>query len=64
MVYSIKGTLIQTEPSVKELILKLGEDENFIIEDINDSAIFITREAAININERIRNVMGENNSTQ
>jgi len=61
MVRSIKGTLIQTEPSIKEVILKLGESENFIIEDINDNAVFITQEAAVNIKERVHKIMADNN---
>ncbi|AHL30153.1 subunit Tfb5 of transcription factor TFIIH complex [Encephalitozoon intestinalis ATCC 50506] len=57
MVKATKGYFLRTEPSVKEVILKLGETENFIIEDINDTCIFITPEAASDIKERVELIM-------
>ena len=57
MVKATRGTLIETDPSVKEVILRLGTAEKFVIEDINDSVIFITKESAINIKERVNKIM-------
>lgn len=57
MVRCIKGTLIQTEASIREVILSLSEPEDFIIEDIDDNNVFITREAASNIKERVYSVI-------
>lgn len=57
MVRATKGYFLRTEASVKEVILKLGESENFIIEDINDRCIFITPEAASDIKERVEAIM-------
>lgn len=57
MVKATKGCLIETEPSIKEVISMLGEAENFVIEDISDTAIFIKQEAATNIKERVSKVM-------
>lgn len=57
MVRAIRGILIETEPSIKELILNLGENENFIIEDINDNAVFITQAGAAGIKERVQRIM-------
>ncbi|KAG5860417.1 RNA polymerase II transcription factor B subunit 5 [Encephalitozoon hellem] len=57
MVKATKGYFLRTEPSVKEVILKLGETENFIIEDINDMCVFITPEAASDIKERVELIM-------
>jgi Transcription factor TFIIH complex subunit Tfb5 len=57
MVKITKGALIDTEPSIKEVISRLGESEKFVIEDINDNCIFIKREAAINIKDRVSKIM-------
>lgn len=57
MVKAIKGTLIETEASIKEVVLALGEAEHFVIEDIDDNHIFITRNASQNIKERVNKVM-------
>ncbi|KAI4292473.1 TFIIH basal transcription factor complex TTD-A subunit [Pancytospora philotis] len=57
MVRCIKGALVQTEPSIHEVIVKLSKADNFIIEDIDDSAIFITQKAAATIKEQVQRVM-------
>ncbi|CCI73982.1 ECU09_1615 [Encephalitozoon cuniculi GB-M1] len=57
MVKATKGYFLRTEPSVKEVILKLGETENFVIEDINDTCVFITPEAASDIKDRVELIM-------
>lgn len=57
MVKATKGFFLRTEPSVKEVILKLGESEKFIIEDINDTCVFITPEAAADIKQRVEAIM-------
>lgn len=57
MVKASKGSFIETEPSIKEVIIKLGENEKFIIEEIDDNRLFITQEAAANIKERVSKIM-------
>jgi len=57
MVKGVKGCLVETEPSIKEVILKLGENEKFVIEEIDDSRIFITQAAAVGIKERVAKIM-------
>lgn len=57
MVKAIKGKLIETEPSIKEVILLLGENENFIIEDINDTAVFVKDTTAPGLKRRVDNIM-------
>ncbi|KHN68982.1 subunit Tfb5 of transcription factor TFIIH complex [Ordospora colligata] len=57
MVNATKGYFLRTEPSVKEVVLKLGESENFVIEDINETSVFITPEAASDIKERVELIM-------
>lgn len=60
MVKAIRGTLVKSEPSIKEVILKLGESEKFIIEDINDTAVFITKDASKDIKEKVHKIMSRN----
>lgn len=57
MVKAIKGCFIDTEPSIKEIIVKLGENEKFIIEEIDDNRLFIKQEAAVGIKERVSRIM-------
>lgn len=57
MVKAVKGCFIETEPSIKEVILKLGENENFIIEEIDDNRVFIKQEGSVGLKERISKIM-------
>lgn len=41
MVKTIKGTLLKCDPSVKQIILRLDREHSFIIEDIDDTTLFI-----------------------
>ncbi|TBU12681.1 putative subunit Tfb5 of transcription factor TFIIH complex [Hamiltosporidium tvaerminnensis] len=41
MVKAVRGCLIKTEPSVKEVILKISETEHYVIEDINETTLFV-----------------------
>lgn len=60
MVKATKGCFVYTEPSVKAVIIKIGESENFIIEDINDNSVFITNNGAVNLKERVEFIMSSN----
>ncbi len=57
MVKAIKGTLIETEPSIKEVIMTIGERKNFIIENINDTMIFINSSAVSGLKEQVNKIM-------
>ncbi|KCZ76179.1 hypothetical protein H311_01692 [Anncaliia algerae PRA109] len=57
MVKAIKGCLIETDPSVKEIILMLTTEENVIIEDINDRMLFIDSNYKDNIVNRVDKVV-------
>lgn len=41
MVKAIKGALIECDASVKQIILRLNREHNFIIEEIDDNTLFI-----------------------
>lgn len=57
MVTITKGSLIKTEPSIKEIIVNIAENENFLIENINDSLVFITENGATGLKKRIENIL-------
>lgn len=59
MVRSVKGILVVTEPSIKEVITRLDRKERFIIEEVDDTTLFIKEEAAAHLKERIAELMGE-----
>lgn len=59
MVRSVKGILVVTEPSIKEVIARLDRKERFIIEEVDDTTLFIKEEAAAHLKERIAELMGE-----
>lgn len=56
MVKAIKGTLIETDPSVKEIILSTSE-ENVVIEDINDRMLFIDTAYKEEIIEKVEKIV-------
>lgn len=57
MVKAIKGCLIRTEPSIKEIIMKIGENENFIIEDINDRMLFVNPRCKESLKDKVDKVI-------
>ncbi|KAI5148915.1 TFIIH basal transcription factor complex TTD-A subunit [Enteropsectra breve] len=62
MVKVAKGTLVQTEPSIKEVISRIGDHDGSVLADINDETIFITREASLSIRESVNKIMGNKSS--
>lgn len=59
MISAKKCTLIITEPSIKEIILMIGSNENFIVKEINDKALCITREAGVDIQTQVDNILNK-----
>ncbi|KKO74106.1 transcription factor tfiih complex subunit tfb5 [Vairimorpha ceranae] len=61
MVTISKGCLVKTEPSIKEVICTIGENENFVIENINDTLVFITEEGAKDLKSRVEAILNRPN---
>lgn len=57
MVKAIRGCLVKTEPSIKEIIMKIGENENFIIEDINDRMLFVDPRCKEGLKDKVDKVL-------
>lgn len=60
MVKAIKGTFIETEPSIKEVILTIGEKNQFIIENINDTMVFINSKGVVGLKDNVSKIMSFN----
>lgn len=41
MVRATRGIFLLTEPSIREILLLLNEKENFVIDQLNDDALFL-----------------------
>ncbi|RVD92923.1 TFIIH basal transcription factor complex TTD-A subunit [Tubulinosema ratisbonensis] len=57
MVKAVKGTLIETDPSVKEIIQMFTAEENVVIEDINDRMLFIDTAYKEAITEKVEKIL-------
>lgn len=55
MVKAVQGTLIQTEPSIKEIITRVAEYA--VIEDINETTIFIKTEYFEDIKQQVDKII-------
>lgn len=64
MVKASRGTFVETEPSIKEVIVSIGEKENFVIDEIDDNRVFITREASLDIKDRISRIMSVDKNSE
>ncbi len=52
-----KCTLIKTDTIIKEIVSILGEQENFLIDEINDNSVLVTNAAAVAIEERVEDFL-------
>ena len=57
MVKALKGSLITTEQSIHEIILKIGENENFLIEDIDDTTLFLDQSCKNTIKGKVNKIL-------
>lgn len=60
MVKILKGTLINCDPAVKEIILLLDTKEHFVIEDLDANHLFVDSERLAWIKEQINQKLLEN----
>jgi TFIIH basal transcription factor complex TTD-A subunit len=55
---SIKGTLVQCDPSIKAIITKINDENNgqFISEDIDDETVLINSKKLDELKQRLKDV--------
>ncbi|KAK1348290.1 hypothetical protein LUQ84_002296 [Hamiltosporidium tvaerminnensis] len=63
MVKAVRGCLIKTEPSVKEVILKISETEHYVIEDINETTLFVNYDCLDTLKSRVEKVLSSTTRT-
>lgn len=56
MVKAIKGIFVKTEPSIKEIIMKVA-DPSDIIEDINDYSLFLNPSSLEEIKLKVEKIL-------
>ncbi|KAI9240459.1 MAG: TFIIH subunit TTDA/Tfb5 [Podila humilis] len=60
MVKAVKGVVIECDTSVKQIILGLNEKSHFIIEDLDDTHIFVDAGCIDQLREDIDQILNEN----
>ncbi|KAI5187246.1 TFIIH basal transcription factor complex TTD-A subunit [Nematocida sp. AWRm78] len=57
MVKAIKGALIECDPSIKQIIIRLNRENNFIIQEIDDNTLFIDNKYIRRIEEETERML-------
>ncbi|EIJ88430.1 TFIIH basal transcription factor complex TTD-A subunit [Nematocida parisii] len=57
MVKAIKGALIECDPSIKQIIIRLNRESNFIIQEIDDNTLFIDNKYIRRIEEETERML-------
>jgi TFIIH basal transcription factor complex TTD-A subunit len=60
MVKATSGTLIECDPTVKELLKSLDEKWHFIIEHLDDTHVFIVSEYLEKVKTELERLLDEN----
>ncbi|KAF9082619.1 hypothetical protein BGX29_001860 [Mortierella sp. GBA35] len=60
MVKAVKGTLIECDTSVKQIIIGLNEKLQFIIEDLDDTHVYIETTYVEQLRHDIDQILNEN----
>lgn len=60
MVKATKGTLVECDVSVKEILLNLDNEMRFIIEDLDERHLFIESSQVKNVEKRLSAILDEN----
>ncbi|KAJ1651819.1 hypothetical protein IWQ61_007701 [Dispira simplex] len=60
MVRAIKGVLIECDTTAKQIILALNERYRFIIEDLDDTHLFVNADCVTMLRSEIDKVIEEN----
>ncbi|KAK9895380.1 nucleotide excision repair, TFIIH, subunit [Cystobasidium minutum MCA 4210] len=63
MVRAIKGVLITTDPPVKQLILSMNEEQNFLIQDLDETHLLVSADSVEMIKEQLEEELEKNTFT-
>ncbi|KAI5191001.1 TFIIH basal transcription factor complex TTD-A subunit [Nematocida sp. AWRm77] len=57
MVKAIKGILLECDPSIKQILARLDREHNFIIQDIDDTTLFVENRNLSEIEEETEKML-------
>ncbi|KAJ2452018.1 hypothetical protein GGH95_001071 [Coemansia sp. RSA 1836] len=60
MVKAVKGTLIECDPAAREVLLKLNTKDQFIIEDLDTTHLFINSTHLERVQRALDELMNSN----
>ncbi|KAF9904576.1 hypothetical protein EC991_002565 [Linnemannia zychae] len=60
MVKAVKGTIIECDTSVKQIIIGLNEKYQFIIEDLDDTHVYVDTTYVEQLRHDIDEILNEN----
>ncbi|KAL1926331.1 hypothetical protein VTP01DRAFT_5852 [Rhizomucor pusillus] len=60
MVKAIKGVLLECDTTVKQIVLNLNKRSNFVIEDLDDTHLFIEASKVDELQSELDRILDEN----
>ena len=63
MVKAVKGVLLECDSTVKQLVLNLNKRGNFVIEDLDDTHLFIEASWVDQLKYELDKILDENSYT-
>jgi TFIIH basal transcription factor complex TTD-A subunit len=63
MVKAVKGVLLECDSTVKQIVLNLNKRENFVIEDLDETHLFIESTWVEHLKYELDKILDENSYT-
>ncbi|KAL0095046.1 TFIIH subunit TTDA/Tfb5 [Phycomyces blakesleeanus] len=63
MVKAVKGVLVECDSTVKQIVLNLNKRSNFVIEDLDETHLFIEASSVPQLRYELDKVLDENSYT-
>lgn len=63
MVKAVTGVLLECDTTVKQIVLNLNKTSNFVIEDLDETHLFIDAKAVTQLQYELDRILDENSYT-
>ncbi|KAI9491157.1 TFIIH subunit TTDA/Tfb5 [Zychaea mexicana] len=63
MVKAVKGVLLECDTTVKQIVLNLNKQGNFVIEDLDETHLFVEASCIKNLQYELDRILDENSYT-
>ncbi|KAI8147246.1 TFIIH subunit TTDA/Tfb5 [Fennellomyces sp. T-0311] len=63
MVKAVKGVLLECDTTVKQIVLNLNKQGNFVIEDLDETHLFVEASCVKNLQYELDRILDENSYT-